>query len=49
LLIARPEFPWADCQCLVDTLVEILVRGLENPRTPGARHSSGAPARRAGS
>ena len=32
LLIARPEFPWADCKCLVDTLVEILVRGLENPR-----------------
>jgi AcrR family transcriptional regulator len=30
LLIARPAFPWADRRSLVDTLVESLVRGLEN-------------------
>ncbi|WP_178134045.1 TetR/AcrR family transcriptional regulator [Vineibacter terrae] len=32
LLIARPEFPWADRKQLLDTMVETLVRGLENPR-----------------
>jgi AcrR family transcriptional regulator len=46
LLIARPEFPWAGRQPLVDTLVDILVRGLENPRL-GARHSGGTLARSA--
>lgn len=32
LLIARPEFPWADRKHLIDALVETLVRGLENPK-----------------
>jgi hypothetical protein len=31
LLIARPGFPWADRQKLIDTLVETLLRGLGNP------------------
>lgn len=30
LLIARPAFPWAERQCLIDTLVDSLVRGLKN-------------------
>ncbi len=31
LLIARPGFPWADRQQLIDALVGTLVRGLQNP------------------
>jgi len=45
MLIARPEFPWADCKCLVDALVEILVRGLEYPPQ---RSWGGAPKGRRG-